>query len=368
MSGFWLKWEKGLTRKPEVLQIAARLMMSPAEAAGRLMLVMEWLDDTVTELSQDGDAEVELGALAPNFIDTIAGTQGFSEALAEVKWLRIKQGSLVFVNFGKHNGITAKKRADASARQRKSRNTGSDRRGTNQSGRTIPRPLRRFVLERDRYQCVFCGIKSSSERESSEGKRTAILSVDHLLPHSKGGVTEERNLVCSCRKCNMEKSGRTLEEWGVLPTHLQQEVQFKDGCVTITSQHRVTELSRLCSVSVSALPVSGGGSGGGEKRARNEVLDALAVVGGGKPEEVPPSAWSGVAKSLADIRAVCPDVTADEIRRRAANYRTHFRDAVISPQALAKHWARCSEPSKQTHFLTDEDAAASKLPNEFKKF
>lgn len=79
---------------------------------------------------------------------------------------------------------------------------------------------------------------------------------------------------------------------------------------------------------------------------RNPVLDALATIGGGRPEEVPPSLWPAVAKALADIRAVCPEVTVEELQRRGRNYRSRFPDAALTHFALAKHWATCGA-SKQ---------------------
>jgi hypothetical protein len=85
-----------------------------------------------------------------------------------------------------------------------------------------------------------------------------------------------------------------------------------------------------------------------EPRKRNEALDALATVAGGDPSQVPPSAWSGAQKCLNDIKAVMPEVTADEIRRRAANYRLHYPRIAISPTAIAKHWALCDKPPQNT--------------------
>ena len=82
-------------------------------------------------------------------------------------------------------------------------------------------------------------------------------------------------------------------------------------------------------------------------RARNVVLDALAACGGSDPRQIPPRAWSGIAAALADIRAVCPEVCPAEIARRAAHYRTHLRDALLSPAALAKNWALCDHPAEQ---------------------
>lgn len=80
-------------------------------------------------------------------------------------------------------------------------------------------------------------------------------------------------------------------------------------------------------------------------RARNVLLDALAACGGVDPLQIPPRAWSGIASALADIRAVCPQVTPDEIARRSANYRTHMDSVPLTPFALAKNWALCDKPN-----------------------
>ncbi len=48
-----------------------------------------------------------------------------------------------------------------------------------------------------------------------------------------------------------------------------------------------------------------------------------------------------VGLALAEIRGATPDVSADEIGRRARHYREHFRDAALTPMALASHWGAC---------------------------
>jgi hypothetical protein len=118
---FWIKWEKGLARKQEVLQIAARLQIPPTQAAGTLMQVMEWLDDNVTVMSHDGHAHVTLKSLSVSFIDSIAGVVGYGEAMVDVGWLRVENGILTFVNAGRHNGNSAKNRMLASDRKRAER-------------------------------------------------------------------------------------------------------------------------------------------------------------------------------------------------------------------------------------------------------
>lgn len=55
------------------------------------------------------------------------------------------------------------------------------------------------VYKRDGYQCVYC-----SRRES--------LTLDHVLPRSRGGKDSWHNLVTACQRCNTEKGDRTPEE------------------------------------------------------------------------------------------------------------------------------------------------------------
>ncbi len=71
----------------------------------------------------------------------------------------------------------------------------------------IPRrfslPLsRRTVLARDQYTCQYCG--------AQPGK--ANLTVDHIVPRSKGGDTRWENVTTACGSCNRRKGNRTPEE------------------------------------------------------------------------------------------------------------------------------------------------------------
>ena len=82
------------------------------------------------------------------------------------------------------------------------------------------------------------------------------------------------------------------------------------------------------------------------KSGHDAIKDALAGCGGADPSQVVPSAWSGIGKALADIMAVCPQVTPEEITRRSANYRTHMDSVPLTPFALAKNWALCDKPNQ----------------------
>ena len=59
------------------------------------------------------------------------------------------------------------------------------------------------VSIRDEYTCQYCGKKNL---------RGADLTLDHVLPKSRGGHDRFENCVCSCAKCNTHKADSTPEE------------------------------------------------------------------------------------------------------------------------------------------------------------
>lgn len=74
-------------------------------------------------------------------------------------------------------------------------------------------------------------------------------------------------------------------------------------------------------------------------RERNALMDTLASVDGSDPLQVTGSAWPTIATALKHIRAVTPDVTPEEIRRRRDNYVANHPTWACTPSAIAKHWA-----------------------------
>ena len=72
--------------------------------------------------------------------------------------------------------------------------------------RVPPKPLtlsKRNVLKRDSFQCQYCGT------------RTGPMTVDHVLPKTRGGRDTWENMVCACLKCNNRKGDRTPEKAGI---------------------------------------------------------------------------------------------------------------------------------------------------------
>ena len=74
------------------------------------------------------------------------------------------------------------------------------------------------------------------------------------------------------------------------------------------------------------------------------VLIAVATVGGCDPSQITSPGRDTAVTALGHIREVCPNVTPEEINRRAGNYAQHFKTAAITPAALARYWAKCEKP------------------------
>lgn len=64
------------------------------------------------------------------------------------------------------------------------------------------------VLERDRYKCQLCGIKTPINKRGTCSDDAPEL--DHILPLSKGGSHSYLNVQCVCRKCNLLKGNRPM--------------------------------------------------------------------------------------------------------------------------------------------------------------
>lgn len=80
-------------------------------------------------------------------------------------------------------------------------------------------------------------------------------------------------------------------------------------------------------------------------RKRDEIADALAIAENAEPLEVPASHMRTLCVKANELRKVAPDVTPEEVARRAANWPSHMRDATISGPAIVKHWGRLGSPA-----------------------
>ena len=60
---------------------------------------------------------------------------------------------------------------------------------------------KRNIFVRDNFTCVYCGTKAKVK-----------LTIDHVIPKSRGGKSDFDNCVASCRPCNLKKGHKTPNE------------------------------------------------------------------------------------------------------------------------------------------------------------
>ena len=63
----------------------------------------------------------------------------------------------------------------------------------------ITKPSRSMIYKRDRNKCQYCGA-------------TKKLTIDHVIPRSKGGGDTWENMVVACSSCNIKKGDKLLEQ------------------------------------------------------------------------------------------------------------------------------------------------------------
>lgn len=69
---------------------------------------------------------------------------------------------------------------------------------------------RKNLFRRDEYCCQYCG------RRRPPGE----LSIDHVVPRSRGGPTSWENCVLACVRCNARKANKAVHEAGL---HLRRQ-------------------------------------------------------------------------------------------------------------------------------------------------
>lgn len=105
MAADWIKMRHNLETDPDVLRIAEAVGIDRFSVVGRLHMIWSWAD----QHSVDGCA---IGA-TDVFLDELVCCAGFCKSLRKVGWLSGRDWDLVFPGFARHNGETAKKRAQA---------------------------------------------------------------------------------------------------------------------------------------------------------------------------------------------------------------------------------------------------------------
>lgn len=76
---------------------------------------------------------------------------------------------------------------------------------------------RKNIFKRDRYTCQYCGKQPGPEE----------LTIDHVMPRSRGGTSTWENCLLACVECNKRKADKTPEEAKMPPRKLPKKPSWK---------------------------------------------------------------------------------------------------------------------------------------------
>lgn len=110
-----------------------------------------------------------------------------------------------------------------------------------------PKRLRKRlrVYERDGYRCVTCGFQSNEAEVIDLYERArrgqviplARLTLDHVIPRSLGGNSDDANLQAMCVACNNKKGNRTSIPMAVAALKRRAKKVKKKGWARGVPQH-----------------------------------------------------------------------------------------------------------------------------------
>ena len=86
------------------------------------------------------------------------------------------------------------------------------------SNSTQWKKLRLRILQRDGYECHWCGAEATT--------------CDHVIPVTRGGSDDPDNLVAACKRCNFSRQDRLPEEMDLI--RIKKAGLFLDTSSTAT--------------------------------------------------------------------------------------------------------------------------------------
>ena len=89
---------------------------------------------------------------------------------------------------------------------------------------------RQNIIWRDNSQCQYCANYFSSDK----------LTMDHVLPKSRGGKNTWENLVAACKKCNQKKGSRTINESNMVL--LKKPIRPKANILRTVKKNQISDL------------------------------------------------------------------------------------------------------------------------------
>lgn len=142
MAGDWIKVEHTTPDKPEVVKLAGILGIDQDAVVGKLLRLWIWAD----QQSVSGNAIT----VTNSFLDRLVFCPGFAAGLVKVGWLNGREGLLSIPNFDRHNGQSAKNRANTNRRVANSRKAHHERVAKTCNANVTLEPLQKPLPEKRR--------------------------------------------------------------------------------------------------------------------------------------------------------------------------------------------------------------------------
>lgn len=114
MAGDWIKMRIDLADDPAVIGLAGALKINEDEVVGKLHRLWSWADKHTSSGF--------VPHITAKWIDRHLEKNGFASKMQAVGWLVITTEGVTFPSFDRHNGKSAKSRAENTERARNSRN------------------------------------------------------------------------------------------------------------------------------------------------------------------------------------------------------------------------------------------------------
>ncbi|UPG86831.1 hypothetical protein L2Y94_05610 [Luteibacter aegosomatis] len=207
MAGDWIKMRSDLFTHPKVVRMASALKADRLRVVGGLMSVWCLFDAH----SADGKIEgYDFGT-----VDELLNWSGFAAAMSAVNWLAQGDESLVLPDFDKHNGQSAKRRAQDADRKREVRKASAS-----DADNMRTREEKRREEDKSNPQPPAGGGSAGAE-QTTRARRTARATVpyDEIIEAYRQHLPQlpQPELLSRKRKKAMDKAWTLLPEKHRLP-------------------------------------------------------------------------------------------------------------------------------------------------------
>lgn len=123
------------------------------------------------------------------------------EILAKMAAVSIEEFRLAAPIVMRHFRLSSKGYRNREVARLRQRGLEKIRKGLVRTRVLVPRIHRFAIFQRDRFTCQYCGRRAPN----------VVLELDHVRPVTKGGGSEDSNLITSCWECNRDKAAKLID-------------------------------------------------------------------------------------------------------------------------------------------------------------